>query len=1155
ALACGLSLLMVDTVLARAERGDTRADYFFEQSKNLTTFDATSCGISCHVPIESNSGSKNLRLTAPSVAHDAQSVPLTLLGITDTQYAWRFLRDGASDPEDLNYKYETKSATADIGNDPTPVIRYCIAEKDDSDNRPKDTRWWNCGSLSINRNDPPNNDPNINNIPNQTLNFEQSKTITVTATDESPNTVTFEVSGNTNPGAVNVTSLGGGDFRLRGTEADSSSRVTITATDNKGATDTEDFLVTVNPEANNPPSINSIADRGLQTGQQQSLTVTVTDEDPASVTYAVTGNTNSDVAKITSDGGNKFTLTAERSGSTNITIRATDNADKTDSDTFTVTVTDAEPENQPPVLTSPGSISLAFAESRKVPIDYTDENPGTVTMSVTSNSNPLVALVVPARTSFQVQALIGGSTQIELTATDEKGLSDSKTFTINVGSQNLPPAITNVSPGNDIDINAGQTLAVQLTVTDENPNSVRYEGVSADGGIATVSHDGGGKFSVTGQSAGSTSLLLSAIDDADQRAETTVNISVQKVDGAPVALDDQFVFNFVSPSQQLDVLANDSDPEGGSLAILLNSSQTALGGSISVAGAQVEYTPPDPFNGQDSFSYQVMDPGGQSSASADVSVLPSDTDGDGVFDGSDNCIILPNPDQKNSDGDNLGDACDPDPDGDGIIGEPGNPFETGKALVLRVCLACHSEGLVGAPEFGNEEAWKQRVEAAGGIEPLLQSVTFGKGEMPALGREYTARELTQAVLYLTGLEDPALGENLVDRDLDGVDDLNDNCINHPNSDQQDSNGNGTGDVCEPDTNGDGVLDYSLSFVIFQETPTGRVTGGIVDAAAGPVTVLARTRAGIEGLNYDWSESDPAILNLLNGTSGDVVTFTPTAANAGVYNLVVSVQGSGITGKTRARLVIVDSPVSDDLSDNDYDGYPGSIDNDNSNANRVLTNNFNLNGSSVFYSDQSITLGEFTALKAADTRYQSALATLSEADFLNAANSQYPDVTAVADPSISNSIGVMDFELRDLDTARANVRLNLRGNIPLGAGLKIYDPREGTWSKFVENGSDGLSSAPQVNGDCPADNSPNYGPGLVAGQACVRFQLTDGGVNDADGKRDGVISMLGAIGTLANDQGGGGGGDVDLSPEKGGGGSIGWWILLLLPIFYRRAFKS
>lgn len=53
-------------------------------------------------------------------------------------------------------------------------------------------------------------------------------------------------------------------------------------------------------------------------------------------------------------------------------------------------------------------------------------------------------------------------------------------------------------------------------------------------------------------------------------------------------------------------------------------------------------------------------------------VGPTDLDGDGVADAMDNCPEVPNADQKNTDGDADGDACDGDDDGDGRFDEDDN---------------------------------------------------------------------------------------------------------------------------------------------------------------------------------------------------------------------------------------------------------------------------------------------------------------------------------------------------------------------------------------------------------------------------------------------------------------------------------------------------
>jgi len=67
-----------------------------------------------------------------------------------------------------------------------------------------------------------------------------------------------------------------------------------------------------------------------------------------------------------------------------------------------------------------------------------------------------------------------------------------------------------------------------------------------------------------------------------------------------------------------------------------------------------------------------------------------DSDGDGIFDGGDNCPLVPNPDQTDTDGDGVGDACDNCPevynpnqadiDSDGV-GDACEPWPVGGVIV------------------------------------------------------------------------------------------------------------------------------------------------------------------------------------------------------------------------------------------------------------------------------------------------------------------------------------------------------------------------------------------------------------------------------------------------------------------------------------------
>lgn len=72
----------------------------------------------------------------------------------------------------------------------------------------------------------------------------------------------------------------------------------------------------------------------------------------------------------------------------------------------------------------------------------------------------------------------------------------------------------------------------------------------------------------------------------------------------------------------------------------------------------------------------------------------------------------------------------------------------GEAIVTKNCLACHAQGINGAPIIGNAKMWGPRITK--GQDVLVQSATNGFGLMPAKGgkTELTDEDIALAVNYM-----------------------------------------------------------------------------------------------------------------------------------------------------------------------------------------------------------------------------------------------------------------------------------------------------------------------------------------------------------------------------------------------------------------------
>ena len=224
----------------------------------------------------------------------------------------------------------------------------------------------------------------------------------------------------------------------------------------------------------------------------------------------------------------------------------------------------------------------------------------------------------------------GEDLAFELEVTDNNNANDTDTVTFHVRDIGigLPQTPSNLAPmAKDDTFTTEEDTPVFIPVlandTDADGDNSCIDSVKlqAINGSSVINSNGTITYSPNANFFGSDGFNYTITDGRGGNATARVSVSVNSVNDPPLPSND-IANTFQDRPVVIDVLANDTDPEGDALVISAISNPPSNGTAIINNNGTITFSSPTGFSGSDTFDYQVSDGnGGNSTASVLVNVI------------------------------------------------------------------------------------------------------------------------------------------------------------------------------------------------------------------------------------------------------------------------------------------------------------------------------------------------------------------------------------------------------------------------------------------------------------------------------------------------------------------------------------------------------
>ena len=610
-------------------------------------------------------------------------------------------------------------------------------------------------------------------------------------------------------------------------------------------------------------------------------------------------------------------IQVERGFAGNPPIEVTVTTDPTD--TFTVDrdpwPSGTSPLNRPPcVEAGPDQTDVQTAELNALATDDGVPTSGALSLAWTATGPGTVTFADPTAASTTADFSAGGTYELTLSA-DDGELSASDTLSVTVSGVNGAPV--GVDDAATTDEDTPVTVDVLANDTDPDGDTLTVSDVTQPTNGSVTNNGGDVTYTPDPDYDGTDSFTYIASDGTLESDPTTVTVTVSATNDAPVVLDDNATTDENSPVT-VDVLANDTDPDGDTLTV--DSVTQPTNGSVTNNGTDVTYTPDANYSGSDTFTYTATD--GTDTQTATVTITINDVNGAPV--GTDDTATT----DENTPVTVDVLANDTDPDGDTLtvsdVTQPTNGTVTNNGTDVTY-----------TPDTGFSGADSFTYTATDGVlntGPVTVTIAVNDVNGTPVGTDDTA----------TTDEDTPVTIDVLANDTDpDSDPLTVSGVTQPTNGSVTNNGTDVTYTPEPDYNGadsftytatDGVLDTGPVTVTVTVTPINDDPVAVDDAA----TTDKNTPVTVDVLANDTDpDGDPlsvdSVTQPTNGTvtnNGTDVTYTPDPNYNGADSFTYTATDGTTTQTATVTITVNDvngTPVgTDDTATTDED-TPVTID--------------------------------------------------------------------------------------------------------------------------------------------------------------------------------------------------------------------------------------